>query len=458
MLHDVNDERGRALLLESPDLALSARLAIIDAADTSLDLQYFIWQNDATGILTVDKVLTAADRGVRVRALLDDVQLEGLVSRLSAMDKHPNVEIRIFNPFSVRLRMRYSMFRLAEMAIDGNRLNHRMHNKLMVADNQLAILGGRNIGDDYFGYGARRNFIDTDLLLSGPIVPELSQGFDVYWNSPWAYPVRALLDLSIKRDNLEALRNRIQNRLAERTDLLSLSAGLDVSDLVEKLIDGPAFETAATFIDDPDVSWFDRPDEMSHALTEIALSAEREVLIASPYIIPTANMLKIADQLISRGVKITAVTNSLGSNDVVIAHAAYAKSRRNIVRAGVELYEMRGDPAFDEARSGLDVCMHSKYMIIDDDLVFVGSMNLDPRSLYLNTEVGVALRSKQLAAQLRDAFNVLIQPENSWRVVDGPNGVKWHSSAGVVDRQPAKNGWQRFRAQVLSLLPVTNQI
>ena len=188
---------ARGLLVEASDLALTARIDMIDAADATIDAQYFIWQNDPTGVLVIQKLLDAADRGVRVRALLDDVQLTGFVDRLNALDDHPNIEIRIFNPFSVRFRYPLGFIRIAEFAIDGARLNHRMHNKLMVADNQLAILGGRNIGDDYFGRNPKRNFVDTDILLSGDIVPELSRGFDSYWNSRWAYPVSALMEFSL---------------------------------------------------------------------------------------------------------------------------------------------------------------------------------------------------------------------------------------------------------------------
>jgi putative cardiolipin synthase len=457
-LGQASDGSPRALLIESPELALTSRIDMIEAADTSIDAQYFIWQNDPTGILVVEKLLAAADRGVRVRGLLDDVQLDGLVDRLGALDEHPNIEIRIFNPFSVRLRFALGLFRLAEFAIDGNRLNHRMHNKLLVADNQLAILGGRNIGDDYFGRSEKRNFIDTDILLSGEIVPELSSGFDTYWNSEWAYPVRALVNWSLVPVHLDTVRERIRKRLMERPELRSLARESAFEDVIDQLLTGPRLVRSTTVIDDPDVGWSERPDEIAADLTEIALTAQREVLIVSPYLIPTANLLEIARTLIDRGVKITVLTNSLASNDVVIAHASYARYRKGLIEAGVDLYEMRGDPEIANDDIAENISLHSKYIIFDDDIVFIGSMNLDPRSLYVNTELGVVLESPELADSLRESFQTWIGPENAWRVTSTPDGLRWQSSAGVVDRQPAKGSWQRWRSRLLSLLPVSSQL
>ncbi|HEY5678446.1 MAG TPA: phospholipase D family protein [Pseudomonadales bacterium] len=449
---------ARGLLVEASDLALTARIDMIDAADATIDAQYFIWQNDPTGVLVIQKLLDAADRGVRVRALLDDVQLTGFVDRLNALDDHPNIEIRIFNPFSVRFRYPLGFIRIAEFAIDGARLNHRMHNKLMVADNQLAILGGRNIGDDYFGRNPKRNFVDTDILLSGDIVPELSRGFDSYWNSRWAYPVSALMEFSLLPVDLETIRQRIRDRLEEWPDLESLGREIAFEDTLADLRDAAALDWSTTVVDDPEVGWFERPDDIALDLTELALRAEREVLVVTPYLIPTPNAFKIGKELVDKGVRVRIVTNSLGTNDVVAAQAAYGRYRRRILDTGVELYELRADAALPERGLSEEVCLHSKYIIIDDEIVFVGSLNLDPRSLYLNTEVGVVLESRPLAATLRESFDLLAHPDSSWRVTTHENGFRWESSAGTLDRQPAKNGWQRFRYWFLSLIPVSSQL
>ena len=255
-LGKASGNQGQALLVEQPELALESRLALVEFADTSIDAQYFIWQNDPTGILMIEKLLAAADRGVRVRALVDDIQLNGLIGRLSALDDHPNIEIRIFNPFSLRVRPTPGLFRLAEFAIDGNRLNHRMHNKLLVADNQLAIVGGRNIGDDYFGKSSTRDFIDTDILLSGKAVGELSNGFDTYWNSRWAYPVDALIELPHLPVSLDTVRKRIDKRLQKFAEFHQYRRDGGHSFTIEQLLSAAPLDRSLVVIDDPAVAWF----------------------------------------------------------------------------------------------------------------------------------------------------------------------------------------------------------
>ncbi|MGI9326701.1 MAG: phospholipase D-like domain-containing protein [Pseudomonadales bacterium] len=449
----------RALLIDSPEFALTSRLDLIDAADDSIDLQYFIWQNDSTGILVIEKILEAADRGVRVRALVDDVQLNGLVNRLNALNDHANIEIRIFNPFSIRWRYELGILRLAEFAIDGNRLNHRMHNKLLVVDNQLAVLGGRNIGDDYFGKSTHRNFIDLDILLSGSIIPELSQGFDTYWNSQWAYPVNELLDLTPVPDQLKEVRLRIRKRIKERPEIDILAKESTVSDTLMQISQGSEIRKYVVVVDDPDVSWFDKPDELVDDLTAVALRAEREILIVTPYLIPTPELINAARKLISRGVNISIVTNSLETNDVVIAQAAYSHYRKRVVEAGISLYEMRGDAdVVGRTNVAKNISLHTKYIIFDEDKVFMGSFNLDPRSLYLNTELGVVLDSPALAKSLRSAFYRLTESHNSWKILKGDNGVRWQSADETFKRTPAKNLWQRFRYWIYRLLPVSRQL
>ncbi len=438
--------------------ALTTRIDLIDAADTTLDLQYFLWHNDPSGVLVIDRILAAADRGVRIRALVDDIQLGGLVSKLNALTDHPNIEIRIFNPFSVRSRFELGLFRLAEFAIDGNRLNHRMHNKLIVADNQVAILGGRNIGDDYFDLSPKRNFLDLDVMLTGAIVPDLSAGFDAYWNSRWAESPRKLLNLSPIPDDLQKLRKRVRKRVEERPDIVALTTAEDFTRTLDLVADAPNLTTYQTIVDDPDVGWFRNPNEIAARLGALARGAESEVLVATPYLIPSAEVLDIAEELTAKGVKIQAITNSLETNDVAIAQAAYARFRKRIVQTGIDLYEVRANAEIALDNIAEDISFHPKFLILDRRYVFIGSLNLDPRSLYLNTELGVLLDAPELVDQLHRYFIDMSRPENAWRIVDAEEGVEWRAGDEAYDRTPTKNTWQRLRYALYSLLPLTHQL
>jgi putative cardiolipin synthase len=333
-----------------------------------------------------------------------------------------------------------------------------MHNKLLVVDNQAAILGGRNIGDDYFGRSRKRNFIDTDILLSGGIVPALSEGFDVYWNSRWAVPSDALLRLEPFELKLDAVRTRIHKRLAEYAELYEQIDPERIEQLVRSLLDAHKLDGAGSVLDDPDVGWGNLPDEVAVVLTELAQTSGTEVFIVSPYLVLTPALLKIGDELEDRGVKVAVVTNSLESNDVVIAHAAYARFRGAVLDSGAELYEFRGDPEMARNDEAEHISLHTKYILFDDETVFIGAPNLDPRSLHLNTELGVILKSRSLVAELRETFDRLSSEENAWRVRRSGSGFEWQSAKGTVYEQPAKSTWQRFRSWLLMFFPLTNQI
>ncbi len=452
------EAQSRVVLVDAAQHALTSRLSLIDTADTSLDLQYFIWQNDSSGLLVIERLLAAADRGVRVRVLVDDIQLSGLTNKINALNSHENIQIRIFNPFSVRWRYQLGIWRLTEFVIDGNRLNHRMHNKLLVADNQLAILGGRNIGNDYFGLSPHRNFIDMDILMSGPLIPDLAEGFDQYWNSRWAQPINQLFNLSVVPDDLVRLRQRIDKRLDDAEGLAPYLQRYTTKDVLDDLLTGSFIEAADAIVDDPSVRWFDKPDELAKQMSHIALTAEHELLIVTPYLIPTRTLMALGRQLVERGVDIKIVTNSLETNDVVIAQAAYARHRRKIVDTGVELFELKGDAKIGGQRHDQEISLHQKYMVIDQKHVFLGSVNLDPRSLYLNTELGVILQAPELAAVLTQSFSELIQPQNAWQIVKNEEGICWQTPQSTLKRSPAKSLWQRLRYAFFSLLPVSQQI
>ena len=231
-----------------------------------------------------------------------------------------------------------------------------------------------------------------------------------------------------------------------------------IDSLVDMLVSAHPLEAAVSLVDDPDVSWGEKPDELADAFTTLALSAEREILIVSPYLVLTKTLTELGQITHERGVRVAVITNSLASNDVVIAHAAYARFRESILDSGADLFEYRGDPEMMREDSAQSFSLHSKYILIDESTVFLGSLNLDPRSLYLNTELGVVLRSESLAAELRAEFAELTSGANAWRVTRTDSGFEWSSAAGTIKRQPAKSGWQRFRAWLMKFLPLTSQI
>lgn len=449
-----------AWLVEDPTEALTKRLALIEAADRTIDAQYYIWKRDVSGHLVIKSLLQAAERGVKVRVLVDDINMDGLVNRVRAINDHPNIQIRVFNPFSVRLPLDQGLFRLVEFSIDGFRLNHRMHNKVLIADNQLGILGGRNIGNDYFGLDEKLNFYDTDVLVSGPIVGKLSAGFDIYWNSPWARSVEDIVTFNLISPDLESTWARIERSIGTHADVLPEPKSIDWRTAFATATASRVAEHAVLY-DEPDVRWFQKPDEMADALIEHAREVKSEVLVATPYLVPTPRLLDTVRDLQARGVKIKVMTNSLSSNDLVIAHASYQKYRKTLLKSGIELFEMRADAALGQAPQVINAekrGFHSKYIVFDDDLVYIGSLNLDPRSASINTELGVVLRSGDLAGKLRASFEALAGPENAWRVEQDVKGLKWTSAAGVLHRQPAASKRQRFWSWLLSLLPLSNQL
>ncbi|NIP49333.1 MAG: hypothetical protein GWO08_11905, partial [Gammaproteobacteria bacterium] len=302
-----------------------------------------------------------------------------------------------------------------------------------------------------------RNFIDTDLLLSGLLVQELSDGFDTYWNSRWAVPVEELISFTLVSDDLALLRQRIDDRLASYPELTALVDPARIEETIMSLGKAHELDEASILLDSPDVTWGEKPDEIANALAEVTRSTHLEILIVSPYLVPTKRMLDIGRELEERGVKIRIVTNSLASNDVVMAHAAYANFRRTILDIDLELYEFRGDPAIMRNNQAENYSLHSKFILFDE-WIFLGSPNLDPRSLQLNTELAVLLRSQTLSAELRNYFYQLIDPDNAWRVESEANNLVWRSSSGTLDRQPAKSSWQRFQSWLMMLLPVKNQL
>jgi putative cardiolipin synthase len=444
--------------------ALRWRLAMIDTATTSIDAQYFIWKNDAVGSLLLGRVLQAADRGVRVRLLIDDSFLAGEDEIMLAADAHPNVEMRIFNPFQVRSSSMLARF--IENLNDFERTNHRMHNKLLIADGKTAIVGGRNIADEYFGFDRELNFRTFDVLTTGKILPEITAAFDIYWNSGWAFPITVVDHKQAGEEDLAQLRQEL------RANAAVLDAWLAASDTDPQNWPERWAELAGTMLpgaagilqDNPNFEGTTPPVQAADHILKIFRKTSEEVMSVSAYLVPSESLLQIVRELSDRGVRIRALTNSLASNNHIAAHTAYRHRRKQILEAGVELHELRPDaaeriyyeaPGFTAGQVGL----HAKILVLDKRLVFVGTINTDPRSMILNTEVSLMVDSPELAEGILAAFAADFSPDNSWRVELGDEGsMTWHSSDGELAQQPAGGIWRRMGDIFYGLFPIDSQM
>ena len=410
---------------------------------------YYVWYDDLGGLLLLEHVIEAADRGVRVRVVVDDVIFLGGKQGLANLDTHPNIEIRVFNPWAGK-----GTARAFETAARAKKLNHRMHNKLLIADSQMAILGGRNIGDHYFGLHHRYNFHDLDLVVIGAEATESGEIFDHFWSSEQVLPVSAFVEHASwqgaedvraeKLDELRAARELSQFPLERR----------DWSDELTVLVDRMSVGTSTVEYDRVSA---DTPAPSQHGvaeLTGIVDQARHDVLIVNAYIIPGDRMLEIFRSAEERGVRVRVLTNSLASNDVPAVTAKYKKYRKPLIEAGVELYEFRAHPEIQagvvdtEPVQAKFAGLHTKALVVDREYVYIGSLNLDPRSIRLNTEMGMIVASPALAEEVAAIAERDMAPANSlagstrreWKAALGVGRGRGHPAAGA-ERLAADAAW-----------------
>jgi cardiolipin synthase C len=453
-------------LLDSGMDAFALRAALAENAQRTLDLQYYIVHADTTTQLLLYRVLRAADRGVRVRLLLDDLYALGQDIDLATLAAHPNIEVRLFNPFLHRGG--WGLSQLLEFIGDSARLNRRMHNKLWIADNAAAIVGGRNLGDEYFARGAV-NFTDLDVFAAGPVVREISQSFDDYWNSESAVPVEAFVATAPGPEQLAEFERTLEARLEGFRDSAYAQALRETGRLGLQLRTGELPLTPANAL-----AIYDKPAKTSGAgdaatpnplfaarVRPLIEAAEREVIFISPYFIPNEQGIGILSALARRGVRVRVLTNSLASTDYVpLAYAGYARLRPRLAAAGLELYEMRPETA-DAARghppgSSSGSYLHTKAIVIDRKAVLIGSMNLDPRSRLSNTEDALLIESRALGEQLGTLFDAAVQPTRAYRVtLAGPEAdIVWIANEDGkevrYDHEPA-GFWRRLFSKLLGV-------
>jgi len=443
--------------------AFAARVLLAEAAEQTLDVQYYIWHNDLSGKLLFDALKRAADRGVRVRLLLDDNNTGGLDDTLSALDAHERIEVRLFNPFH-RRRARW-----LDYLTDFSRLNRRMHNKSFTADNQVTIVGGRNIGDEYFGAGHDVMFVDLDVVAIGPVVAEVSRDFDRYWQSESAWPVARVLPPATG-ECVQTVADQLDHA-AQSAEAVAFLEAVERQPLVRDLMEQSlAFEWAPTKMvsDDPAKGLGRARDSelLWSRLKEIVGNPTTELHLISPYFVPGRAGSRQIASMAKRGVKVTILTNSLEATDVTAVHAGYSKYRKRILRSGAILFELkRTSPQPRErrrafrGRSGSSrSSLHAKTFAIDRAKMFVGSFNFDPRSARLNTELGFVIDSPTLANGLATAFVERI-PERSYKVRLRSNvGLKWTELLDgrevAHEREPGAGAGLRLAVAVFGLLPI----
>jgi putative cardiolipin synthase len=465
-------------LFASGSEAFTLRLEMADSAQRTLDVQYFIFKDDDSGQLLMSAMLRAANRGVRVRVLVDDTEARGQEDRIGLLTAHSNIEVRLYNPFYYRGSL--ALLRYAEFALTANRLDYRMHNKLYVVDNEIAMVGGRNIGDAYFDTGDEPQFGDYDVFALGPVTRELSKSFDAYWNSALSIPVRALVTKKPEKAQLEQMEQELAahvDAMRDSPQLRAVRTGNPFSGLLNADA-GVTWAKAQVLADSPDKSNVESGDTpgalFRRRLIEAAKDVRNELLIVSPYFVPGtagANMLK---GLRARGVRVRVLTNSLLSTDVPAVHAGYRRYREPLLEAGIQLYEVKplpgkpspGGGALKNPSSG-QFSLHAKAYVFDRQKIFIGSANFDRRSLHLNTEIGLMIESPELARQVAARFETIANPANSFVLAlqDDPSGahhIVWQS---VKDNKPIEytsepgdDRWREFLVELYSSLPIEDEL
>ena len=433
--------------------ALGARIRLIELAEKSIDAQYFLMKGDTAGEIFAGALLEAADRGVRVRFLLDDIFTEVRDKELEMLDAHPNIEVRLFNPISRR------GIDTLNFLGDFRRANRRMHNKSFTADNQVSIVGGRNIANEYFDLRPEGVFLDLDVIGIGPVAAKVSSVFDRYWNHERALPLDAVA-AQYRPEELEAIRKVVIEGFETAGD--SAYSRARTSPIIEDLLSShrPLYSASAqVFSDDPDKLIRPRDpseDRLVQQLVEVVGNAQQQVVAFTPYLVPGDKGVEFWSSLVARGVRVTLLTNSLASNNHASVHSAYRRYRKPLLEAGVELYEVRADAVTPEDAAE-SLTLHTKGLVVDRKRVFIGSFNMNSRSAEVDSEMGLLIDSQEMGAQLTDLAYQRLE-EMAYRVaLDERGRLRWHARIDGVEvvetSEPQASGWKRFLAFLLRIAP-----
>ena len=476
--NDKGSKSGFSALVDGLD-AFAARVFLSRTAERSIDVQYYIWHNDDVGNLFAVELIKAAERGVRIRVLIDDVGLSAPDEGLVSANAHPNIEIRLFNPVVNR------SWRMVESVFSFSRINRRMHNKSFTVDNQLTIVGGRNVGNEYYDADPDVNFSDFDVLAMGPVVQEVSGSFDKYWNSEFSIPVTEIINLPAQPVE-DLIKRTIE--LAEEYKNSPYVKALKKTDFIDHVKNGTLpllWGEAHVVYDEPEKLQQSTANKDSHLLTKLNPligDIRKEFIIISPYFIPGKDGVDNVAGLVDQGVSVKILTNSLASTDVGIVYGGYSQYRIPLLVAGAELYEAKPDPKMmrkpkkktkthfgSSSRSSL----HSKVYTFDGEKVFVGSLNLDPRSVDINTEIGILFENEEFAKAIGDwwereitihAYKLKVQVDeidDNWEIKK-EKSLLWleHTNDGVKKHivEPQVGFWRRLGVSFLGILPIESQL
>jgi putative cardiolipin synthase len=464
-------ESGYLLLGNGLD-AFVARVLLTQQAERSIDTQYYMIHDDVVGSLFVDQLYKAAERGVRVRLLVDDIDQQGRDVGTAILDNHPNIEVRIFNPFA------RNTGRIRQYVSGFGKQTRRAHNKSFTVDNQATILGGRNIGDEYFEADPQMAFVDLDVMAVGPVAGQVSASFDQYWNSALSYPISTLAENPPTPAEITQRKHIFDDFIAGQVDSEYLQHLRD-SDLANRIRQGRVtyhWGVGNVVADDPQKLIHDTAETKYHLSEQLApymADIQQELIIFSPYFVPGKSGVAFFKQLRDRGVQVKILTNSLASTDVGIVHAGYARYRHALLRMGVALYELNHNLSREERKAikkGVidrsKSSLHAKCFVLDRETAFIGSLNLDPRSVVQNTEIGVVLKSAPIAGHIADGFDRQID-KVAFRLElhkeqNGSEQLLWH---GIVDgekqifnQEPYTDFWKRLGVGFMRLLPIESQI
>ena len=459
------------LVLFEPLEALATRLSLIDKAEKRLDLQYYIWDNDKVGSLALHALIRAADRGVKIRLLIDDNNAKSTEGIFLALAQHPNIEVKLFNPY------RFRKYRALDMILDLKRINRRMHNKSFIADHQVALIGGRNMTNQYYNVSDNYQFSDVDVMLVGTAVKDISHSFDEYWNHEYAYKVQEVVNQSAHHLSYESLKRQLDEHYERVTvqnylDLTSNSQAIDSLMSRDIQLDWVKAEVVK---DSPDKikSKAKKKEHLNFQLIQHLEQPEKNVDLISAYFVPEKKGAKMLTDLAKDGVKVRVLTNSFKANDVAVVHAFYGKYRQNLLEHGVQLYEFL--PALNKndldkntedlakkakvSIKGLSrSSLHAKLMALDEKQVFIGSFNFDPRSAYLNTEIGVLLNSPPLAQAVHTTMDENLSKYAYKLVLDANKKITWQRQTPqgpvIYTKEPRMKWWQRAGIKMLSWLPI----